>query len=112
MPAYDYACTRCGPFTRVRPMADYAMPQDCPDCGMAAPRALLQVPAIGRLAAGQRRAHAMNERSADAPRLASGGPAPGGAHRAGCKCCSPFAKKAAPAAAKSFPTQRPWMISH
>ena len=107
MPAYDYLCGECGPFTSVRPMAEYALPQDCPACGQGAPRALLQVPGIALMAAGQRRAHATNERSAHAPRLASGG-----AHRAGCKCCSPAAKPAGPAAAKSFPSQRPWMISH
>ncbi len=107
MPAYDYLCDECGPFTSVRPMLEYAMPQECPGCGRGAPRALLQVPSIALMAASTRRAHATNERSASAPRLASGG-----AHRAGCQCCAPKPKQATPAAAKSFPSQRPWMISH
>jgi putative FmdB family regulatory protein len=107
MPVYDYACETCGVFTAMRPMADYALPLDCPDCGRAAPRALLQVPGIAVMASGQRRAHAANERSAHAPRLSSAG-----GHGAGCACCKPAAKAAGPAAAKSFPSQRPWMISH
>jgi putative FmdB family regulatory protein len=107
MPVYDYACGTCGVFTALRPMADYALPLDCPDCGQSAPRALLQVPGISVMASGQRRAHAANERSAHAPRLASAG-----AHGAGCGCCKPAGKPAGPAAAKSFPSQRPWMICH
>ena len=107
MPAYDYSCDACGPFTTVRPMLEYALPMDCPGCGQSSPRALLQVPALAVMGAGQRRAHATNERSAHAPRLASSG-----AHRAGCSCCSPKAKTTKPEAAKSFPAARPWMISH
>ncbi len=108
MPAYDYGCESCGPFTLLRPMAEYAMPQACPACGQAAPRALLTVPNIAAMSATRRTAHAVNERSAHAPRLASAS----GAHRAGCQCCSPGKRTATPAAAKSFPAQRPWMISH
>jgi putative FmdB family regulatory protein len=108
MPVYDYACETCGVFTALRPMAEYALPLDCPDCGRAAPRALLQVPGIAVMASGQRRAHAVNERSAHAPRLASAG----GAHRPGCACCKPAGKTGGPAAVKGFPSQRPWMISH
>ncbi len=104
MPSYDYLCAACGPFTAVRPMVAYAEPQDCPECGQSCGRAMLTGPGISSMSPGQRTAHATNERSAHAPRLSSAGP-----HRAGCQCCS--AKKA-PAAAKSFPSQRPWMISH
>lgn len=106
MPTYDYLCTECGPFTALRPMADYADPQDCPGCGSSARRAMLTVPSIAAMSPSKRTAHATNERSANAPRLSSAG-----AHRPGCHCCSP-AKAKAPQAAKSFPSQRPWMISH
>lgn len=108
MPAYDYGCEDCGLFTVVRPMAEYDLPHDCPECGHASPRALLRAPGLAMMGAGRRNAYATNERSANAPRLS----ADGGAHRAGCKCCSPAAKVTTPAAAKSFPSQRPWMISH
>ena len=46
MPTYDYACDRCGPFSESRPMAEFALPQPCPDCGAPAPRSLTS-PAIG-----------------------------------------------------------------
>ncbi len=104
MPSYDYLCATCGSFTALRPMADYAAPQDCPGCGRSAGRAMLSVPNIAAMPAGKRHAHATNERSANAPRLS---------HRPGCSCCSPAKPKTTgPAAAKSFPSQRPWMISH
>ena len=32
MPTYEYECPDCGPFTDVRPMAEYDQPQACPDC--------------------------------------------------------------------------------
>ncbi|GJD51242.1 hypothetical protein OPKNFCMD_3994 [Methylobacterium crusticola] len=100
MPVYDYACEACGPFTVLRPMAQFRDPHDCPGCGAAAPRAFLSAPRLSGLDAATRAAHATNERSRHAPRR----------HGAGCGCCGP--KTAAPAAAKSFPAARPWMISH
>ena len=45
MPTYDYECEDCGPFTEVRPMAEYDRPQPCPDCGQKAPR-LLTAPSL------------------------------------------------------------------
>jgi putative FmdB family regulatory protein len=108
MPVYDYGCQACGPFSLTRPMIEYAMPQQCPDCGAAAPRVMLTVPSIAGMSPSRRAAHAVNERSANEPRLTSAS----GAHRPGCQCCAPTRRAAAPAAAKSFPSQRPWMISH
>ncbi len=32
MPTYDYECADCGPFSEVRPMAEFDRPQPCPDC--------------------------------------------------------------------------------
>ena len=46
MPNYDYDCGRCGPFRESHPMAEFELPQSCPACGDAAPRALTS-PAIG-----------------------------------------------------------------
>ncbi|WP_375410648.1 FmdB family zinc ribbon protein, partial [uncultured Methylobacterium sp.] len=39
MPVYDYACETCGPFTVLRPMAQFRDPHDCPDCGSSCGRA-------------------------------------------------------------------------
>lgn len=105
MPVYDYACEACGPFTVLRPMAQFRDPHDCPDCGAACGRAFLTAPNLASMDAGRRKAFATNERSAHAPRKSSG-------HGAGCGCCSGTRPKSDPTAAKGFPSGRPWMISH
>jgi putative FmdB family regulatory protein len=122
MPVYDYQCDRCGPFTEMRPMAECDLPHDCPECGDAAPRAFLSVPYLASMSSERRLAYATNERSASSPQTLSGLKAHGGS----CGCCSgksfrpdkrkssgkTAAKPAEPSAAKSFPSRRPWMISH
>ncbi|MGV7030989.1 FmdB family zinc ribbon protein [Methylobacterium symbioticum] len=106
MPVYDYACESCGPFTVMRPMAEFQHPHDCPDCGATCRRAFLTAPRLSGLDPATRAAHATNERSRHAPRRS-------GSHGPGCGCCAPRKTAAsAPAAAKSFPNARPWMISH
>lgn len=67
MPLYDYDCTRCGPFREWRSMNDFEKPVACPDCGKAAARAIA-TPLLG-MDAGLRKAHAVNEKSANEPRL-------------------------------------------
>jgi putative FmdB family regulatory protein len=71
MPTYDYECPDCGPFADVRPMAEFDLPQPCPDCTQPAPR-LLTAPALG---GGAQEASI----GAAAPR----------AHAGGCACCGP-----------------------
>jgi putative FmdB family regulatory protein len=115
MPVYEYLCDACGPFTAIRPMAEYDMPQPCPDCRRKAPRVLLTAPNFSTMSSTVRLAHATNERSASAPSTLSSLKA---AHGSGCSCCSgSFGKKSRKTArgkngAKSFPGSRPWMISH
>jgi putative FmdB family regulatory protein len=109
MPVYEYLCDRCGPFTQMRPMAEYEMPSPCPDCAAAAPRVILTAPRASTLAAETRRAHATNERSANAPRSSS---SMRGKHGAGCSCCGGGSAKKGKNGLKSFPSSRPWMISH
>jgi putative FmdB family regulatory protein len=84
MPVYDYLCARCGPFTRMRPMADCDLPHECPHCARRAPRAFLTAPYCATLSAKRRLAHATNERSASAPQRLSDMKA----HGAGCSCCA------------------------
>lgn len=69
MPTYDYACPDCGPFTDVRPMAEYDRPQPCPSCAALAPR-LLTAPALG--------GGAQDPGSAPVAR----------SHPGGCACCA------------------------
>ena len=67
----------------------------------------------------QRRAHDTNERARHEPRrsrdVAEGSYARM-RHPSGCGCCSGASKRGstvtAPNGAKTFPTKRPWMISH
>lgn len=114
MPVYEYLCDACGPFTDLRPMAEYEMPQPCPDCGSEAPRVILTAPNFSCVSAETRIAHATNERSAHAPKSLAEVKA---SHGSGCSCCG-GSKKMSRAVrrgkdgSKSFPTSRPWMISH
>jgi putative FmdB family regulatory protein len=112
MPVYDYLCARCGPFTEMHPMADYELPQPCPQCRKQAPRAFLTAPYCAAMSSELRLAHATNERSASSPRTRS---ELKNAHGAGCGCCSQKrlgAAKRTRSGAKVFPLKRPWMISH
>lgn len=110
MPVYEYACEECGPFAALRPMAEYADPQACPDCGSSSPRVMLTAPMLANMDAGRRTAFATNERSQHEPKSTK-------KHGAGCSCCSGSKKKGrltwyGKDGSKSFPTSRPWMISH
>ena len=115
MPVYEYMCERCGPFTAMRPMAEYEKPYACPDCDEMAPRVMLTAPRFSTMSAGLRLAHATNERSADKPNTLS---ALKSQHGSGCSCCSGMSNKKSRKTArgkngaKSFPGSRPWMISH
>ena len=105
MPVYDYSCEDCGTFTALRPMSAFDAPCGCPGCGAEAPRVFLTAPAIAGMDPARRIAAATNERSSNAPRSSKG-------HGPGCGCCSGRGLKAPSSAAKSFPSARPWMISH
>lgn len=117
MPVYDYMCEDCGPFTQMHPMSQCDEAQPCPECRAFSPRAFLTAPYVAGMDAGRRNAFAANERSANAP-MSVGEYAEKSArakHKAGCACCAPKMKsrtRVSPTGAKSFPTARPWMISH
>lgn len=108
MPLYDYLCQDCGVFSAFARLNAYNEPQPCPHCQSASPRVMLSAPGLATMNGGMRRAHETNERSADSPRRSNHGP--------GCSCCGGGAKKSSalvhPDGSKSFPTKRPWMISH
>jgi putative FmdB family regulatory protein len=81
MPFYDYACAACGPFTESRPLADFAEPCPCPDCGRAAPRTLT-APALG----------------AGTAKVEPGASAsPFTRHPGGCGCCAAPSRRVATA---------------
>jgi putative FmdB family regulatory protein len=74
MPIYSYACAACGPFSAMRPLAEYRAPAPCPACGSASDRVLTAPVGLAR---SQRRAGA-DDASGGYGRLA---------HAAGCACC-------------------------
>lgn len=114
MPVYDYMCEDCGPFTQMHPMSACAEAQPCPDCAGLSPRAFLSVPYLAGMDSARRTAFATNERSANAPM--STGEYAAKKHGAGCGCCGGAKMKSrtrtSAGGAKSFPSARPWMISH
>lgn len=68
MALYPYECAVCGPFEGWRPISQALEDAPCPNCGMASPRRISMpfLPAVSRQ---DRRAHELNERSADRPRV-------------------------------------------
>jgi hypothetical protein len=94
-------------------MAECDEPHDCPTCEAEAPRVILTAPAFFCMPAASRKAHATNEQSRHAPKTSAEYKA---SHGKNCGCCSSkkpsrLVKKTA-TGATSFPTARPWMISH
>ncbi|HEX2840040.1 zinc ribbon domain-containing protein [Hyphomicrobium sp.] len=112
MPVYDYECACHGVFSAIRPMSEYNKPSPCPDCSEMAPRVLISAPYMSTIGASVRQAHDSNERAKHAPISSEAYRAK---HAAGCSCCNGNKKdralKNAPQL-KTFPTRRPWMISH
>jgi hypothetical protein len=93
-------------------MAEYELPECCPDCGFDAPRVLLTAPNLASMNPQRRAAFSTNERSANAPTSLSELKSK---HDAGCACCSGKTMryvKRGKDGSKSFPSSKPWMISH
>lgn len=121
MPTYDYDCTDCGGFDALRPLALRNEPAPCPHCGAASARVFAHAPHLACVSPAQRRAHDANERAQHAPRSSRDGPDGSQGsygrlkHPAGCGCCGTGRSSrtvTAPNGAKTFPSKRPWMISH
>ncbi|ABE42643.1 zinc ribbon domain-containing protein [Polaromonas sp. JS666] len=78
MPTYDYACTRCGPFTARRPLAVFDQPVPCPACGADAARALSVPASLGARRPQTELGQAAERDGAGYQRLRHGG---------ACACC-------------------------
>ncbi|MEL6683340.1 MAG: FmdB family zinc ribbon protein [Pseudomonadota bacterium] len=105
MPIYDYKCGTCGWFQAPAPISRFADPGECPTCGATSERAL-STPQLSTIGTATRAGHLINERASHEPKRAkANGLTPSG----------PRIRRHAPAAkdgSRSFPTKRPWMISH
>lgn len=117
MPTYDYACPDCGGFDALRSLAQRNDPCACPDCGTASPRVIVTAPRLACLSSASREAQSINERARHEPRSSRQHDGSYGRlkHPSGCGCCSPGKQGATVRAgdgSKTFPSKRPWMISH
>jgi putative FmdB family regulatory protein len=113
MPTYDYTCARCGGFDALRSVVARNEPAACPNCGAASPRMFAAAPGLALMPEATRSAIASNERARHEPKTSRDYTRL--RHPAGCGCCSPGRRNATVKSAngnKSFPSKRPWMISH
>jgi len=115
MPLYDFACRVCGPFVSFASIDGRNQPAFCPDCGQTS-RRMISAPNLCLMAAGTRKAYAINERSQHAPRVRR-------AHQcsAGCGCSSGTSGKRIATTTipqlgqfqtSSKKANRPWMLGH
>lgn len=70
MPTYTYSCSRCGPFSLLRPMAESDLPAPCPACAQTS-RRVFESPHLSGLHPALARAVARADSSAEAPRVTS-----------------------------------------
>lgn len=114
MPSYEYQCGDCGTtfsvFRSIEKRNAYCI---CPACGKEAFRVIASAPGLSIMSTTSRKAHAINERASHAPKTSDEFRA--SKHPIGCTCCSTAGSKATKRmndGSKSFPSKRPWMISH
>jgi putative FmdB family regulatory protein len=118
MPTYDYVCRKCGDFEVLRPLAKRNELCPCPTCGDSSTRTWINAPSLSCVSLHQRRSHETNERAQHVPRSSKDvdGTYPRLSHPRGCGCCNPALPRSktvtAPDGSKTFPSKRPWMISH
>lgn len=116
MPVYDYKCKTHGIFSDLAMMDDSAKPAACPQCKNLSARVIMLSPTILDMAPERRNAFETNERASHEPVVSTADRrAQDHQHKNGCGC---NAKKPSrfmmytPDGGKTFPTARPWMISH
>jgi putative FmdB family regulatory protein len=115
MPTYDYDCRRCGGFDAIRSLRERNEPAACPDCGEGSPRVFVSAPRLALLASTTRSAIEVNERASHEPK--SSRDYVRLKHPSGCGCCKTGSSQRgatvqAANGARTFPSKRPWMISH
>lgn len=104
MPLYNYLCAAHGAFDDWRPMREAASPAPCPECGALGDRAV-SLPSLSLMNGGTRKAHSINERSADQPKIETRTPAANGAGGHGCGGHTH-------GHGHRHSSSRPWMIGH
>lgn len=117
MPLYEYECPECGRFDDLQPVSAASEPAACPGCGELSPR-VISLPRLLEMDGSLRKAHEVNERNAHEPKFSTREERhQRHEHGPGCSCCSSGKVGGSSAlygtdGSKTFPTKRPWMISH
>jgi putative FmdB family regulatory protein len=106
MPIYEYECEAHGVFEALGVMSEPRRPQACPECQTLAPRILSTVHIAG-LPAAVRKAHAINEKSREAPHVCGSGCSHG--HRSTKPAATGAPKTPRPQVARGG---RPWVLEH
>lgn len=104
MPLYNYVCRSHGEFAEWRAMSESAEPAPCPACGSSAPRAI-SVPSLALMDSATRKAHHINERSADQPRVVK-------ANEPGAPAKHGHGHDHGRTPSHRHGPSRPWMIGH
>lgn len=108
MPVYDYKCPKHGVFHELVAMSESSAKKPCPQCHIPSQRVVLLAPTILNMDPRKRQACACNERAQHEPKHSSRLLRPdsmqSGNHSSKTLLTSD--------GKKSFPSQRPWMISH
>ena len=127
MPVYDYKCPQHGVFHDLASMDMAAKPAACPQCRQLSPRIIMIPPEVLAMAPNKRKAMARNEEAKHQPIISTAdvraekAARDQHAHKKGCGCSQhkPAGQSAlrqqviyTADGSKTFPSQRPWMISH
>ena len=107
MPAYEFKCAHCGPFTQLRPLSQSSGPANCPACGALVPK-IFSVIHLRAMRPENRTAWERNERSAHQPHVCGAGCSHGSAKP---KPRADPAKRPALESSKKR-NRRPWMLGH
>jgi len=114
MPVYDYKCKDHGVFHDLATFEESDKPADCPTCGGVSPRIIMVAPSVLGLDRNTRQAHERNEKARHEPMQSSS--RADHVHNEGCGCGENTRRNSnlffTAEGNKSFPSMRPWMISH
>ena len=116
MPLYDYKCKDHGLFHELATFDDSAKPAPCPSCNAMSARVILLSSTVLGMAPERRNAFETNERASHEPAHSTKERrAFDHQHAKGCGCTEKKPSRFmiyTPDGGKTFPTARPWMISH